>query len=93
MSPDAPAFMLEAIDEGLLYLCLATRFRTADLQKLKTILSVKDGEDPSLERVYLLSAIETALEPRGAFCRHDDRYAPRRSAEVVRLGWWSDLQP
>jgi hypothetical protein len=60
MSPDAPAFILEAIDDDLLYPCLATRFRTADLQKLKTILSVKNGEDPSLERVYLLSAIETA---------------------------------
>ncbi|RQZ07545.1 hypothetical protein DIE15_33655 [Burkholderia sp. Bp9031] len=57
--PDAPAFILEAIDEHLLSPCLATRFRTADLAKLKSILAIEDDDDPSVDKVYLLSPHET----------------------------------
>ncbi|MFS8975738.1 hypothetical protein PO002_14720 [Cupriavidus necator] len=66
VSPDAPAFILEAIDEHLLNPCLATRFRTADLAKLRSVLAIDDDDDPSLERVYLLSPNET-LALCGAF--------------------------
>lgn len=58
ISPDSPAFVLEAIDENLLYPCLATRFRTAELAKLRSILDIGEN-DPSFERVYLLSPNET----------------------------------
>lgn len=58
-SPDVPAFILEAIDEHLLNPCLATRFKTADLAKLKRVLSIDDEDDPSLEKIYLLSPDET----------------------------------
>jgi hypothetical protein len=58
-SPDGPAFILEAIDEHLLNPCLATRFSTVDLAKLKSVLAIADDDDPSLEKVYLLSPDET----------------------------------
>lgn len=53
-SPDAPAFILEAIDEHLLNPCLATRFRTADLAKIKSVLAIDDQDDPLLEKTYSL---------------------------------------
>jgi len=56
--PDALAFILEAIDEHLLSPCLATRFRTADLAKLKSTLAIDDDDDPSFDKVYSLSPRE-----------------------------------
>lgn len=58
ISPGALTFVLEAIDEHLLYPCLATRFRTADLAKVRSALAIGE-DDPALERVYLLSPKET----------------------------------
>ncbi|MFS8979134.1 hypothetical protein PO002_32380 [Cupriavidus necator] len=57
--PDALAFILEAIDEDLLYPCLATRLRTTDLAKLRSVLAINDDDDPSLEKAYFLSPSET----------------------------------
>lgn len=60
MSTGNSAFILYAIDDDLTYPCLATRFQTTDLAKLRRALSIDDAEDPSIEGIYTLSSQEAA---------------------------------
>jgi hypothetical protein len=60
MSTSNSAFILYAIDDELLYPCLATRFQTTDQEKLRRALSIDGTEDPLIEGIYTLSSQEAA---------------------------------